>query len=90
MLEILENLEILEILQTVANKGESDHLLEILETLELAPKVVLGKLGLLTPNLRNFSGISEERVKFRDPRKFKIFTPPLIFGDLTPLSRSAN
>ena len=49
---------------------------------ELATKVVLGKLGLLTPKLRNFSRISVE--KDRDPRKFKMFTPPSNFRRLNP------
>ena len=38
--EILENLEILEIVenpQTLANKGESDHFLEIPEILDIPP-----------------------------------------------------
>ena len=51
---------------------------------ELAPEVVLGTLGLLTPKLRIVYRISVERGQCRDPRKFKIFTPPLIFRDLTP------
>ena len=55
-----------------------------------APKVVLRKLGLLTPKSRIFDRISVERVKFRDPRKLKIL--PLIFGDNPPPSkpREAN
>ena len=52
---------------------------------ELGPEVLLGKLGLLTPKLRIFYRISVEMgVNFRDPQKFKIFTPALIFGGLTP------
>ena len=47
---------------------------------ELAPKVVLGKLGLLTPKSRIFYRISvEKRVQFRDPRKNSKFSPPSNF-----------
>ena len=51
---------------------------------ELAPKVAPRRLGLLTPKLTIFFRISVERGQFQGPWKFKIFTPPLIFGDLTP------
>ena len=53
---------------------------------ELAPKVAPRGLRLLDPNLAAiFYRISVERgVFFQGLWKFKIFTPPLIFGDLTP------
>ena len=51
---------------------------------ELAPKVVLGKLGLLTPKLRIFYRSSVEKGRIQGPPKIHSFHPPLIFGHLTP------
>ena len=43
------------------------------------------RLGLLTPKLTIFSGISVERGQFQEPLEIQNFyPPPLIFGDLTP------
>ena len=56
-----------------------------LEGGELAPKVVLGRLGLLTPKLKVFYRISAEKGQIQGPPKIQNFhPPPLIFGDLTP------
>ena len=48
------------------------------------PKIVLAKLGLLTPKLAILYRISVESGQFGGPWILKIFNPPLIFGDLTP------
>ena len=56
-----------------------------LEGGELALKVVLAKLGLLTPKLRIFYRKSIEKGQISGPPKNQNFHPPLIFRDLTPI-----
>ena len=51
---------------------------------ELAPKVVLGKLGLLTPKLRIFYRISVEKGQIQGPPKIKNFHPPSNFRRFYP------
>ena len=51
---------------------------------ELAPKVVLGKLGLLTPKLTIFYRISVERRQIQGPPKFQNFHPPSNFRRFDP------
>ena len=55
-----------------------------LEGGELAPKVVLGKLGLLTPNLRIFYRTSVERGQIQGPPKIENFHPPSSFRRFDP------
>ena len=50
---------------------------------ELAPKVVLGKLGLLTPKWIFYKNLCSEGSDPGTPKDSK-FPPPLILGDLTP------
>ena len=44
---------------------------------ELAPKVVLGKLGLFDPQTKIFYRISVEKVQIQGPPKTQNFHPPL-------------
>ena len=51
---------------------------------ELAPKVVLAKLGLLTPKLRIFYRNSVEKGQISGPSKNKNFHPPSNFRRFDP------
>ena len=43
------------------------------------------KAWTFDPQIEDFlKNLCRKGVKFRDPRKLKIFTPPLVFGDLIP------
>ena len=57
---------------------------ERLEGGELAPKVVLGKLGLATPKLRIFCRISVERGQIQGHPKIENFHPPSNFRRFDP------
>ena len=52
---------------------------------ELAPKAVPGNLGLLTSQIEDFlQNLCREGSNSGTPENSETFTPPLMFGDLTP------